>query len=145
MTPGQWLARGVARALLGFDFVSLAEFVPAPGLRVDLICLGPKAEVWIVECKSSRADFVTDNKWQGYLGWCDRFFWAVDTDFPTELLPAETGIILADGYGGEIVRMAAETPLAAARRKALLRGFGRAAALRLQALNDPGVSASVFP
>ncbi len=139
LMPGQLLARGVARALLGFDFVSLPEFVPTPGLRVDLMCLGPKGEVWVVECKSSRADYMADSKWQGYLEWCDRFFWAVDGDFPTELLPDETGLILADAYGGEIVRMGPETPLAGARRKALLRAFARGAGLRLQALRDPGV------
>ena len=141
--PGQLLARGVARAMLGHDFVSLPEFVPAPGLRVDLMCLGPKGEVWVVECKSSRADFMADGKWQGYLPWCDRFFWAVDGDFPTELLPDDTGLILADGYGAEIVRMGPVTPLAGARRKALLRTFARIAGLRLQALRDPGVSALV--
>lgn len=139
LMPGQLLARGVARALLGFDFVSLPEFVPTPGLRVDLMCLGPKGEVWVIECKSSRADFMADSKWQGYLEWCDRFFWAVDADFPTELLPDETGLILADAYGGEIVRMGPETPLAGARRKALVRSFARNAGLRLQGLRDPGV------
>lgn len=141
--PGQILARGVARALLGFDFVSLPEFVPTPGLRVDLMCLGPKAEIWIVECKSSRADFRADSKWQGYLEWCDRYFWAVDSDFPTELLPDDGGLILADGYGAEIVRMAPEAPLAAARRKVLLRAFARHAGLRLHALRDPGVTSLV--
>ncbi|MDP3861144.1 MAG: MmcB family DNA repair protein [Phaeovulum sp.] len=139
LMPGQLLARGVARALLGFDFVSLPEFVPAPGLRVDLMCLGPKGEVWVVECKSGRADFMADSKWQGYLEWCDRFFWAVDGAFPTELLPDGTGVILADGYGAEIVRMGPEAALPAARRKAMLRAFARGAGLRLQALRDPGV------
>jgi len=143
LMPGQMLARGVARAMLGHGFISLPEFVPAPGLRVDLMCLGPRGEVWVVECKSNRADFMADAKWQGYLPWCDRFFWAVDADFPTELLPDDTGLILADGYSAEIVRMGPETPLAGVRRKALLRTFARIAGLRLQALRDPGVSALV--
>lgn len=139
--PGQMLARGVARALLGFDFVSLPEFIPAPGLRVDLMCMGSKAEIWIVECKSCRADFQTDRKWQGYLPWCDRFFWAVDADFPTDLLPDQTGVILADGFGAEVLRMGPETLLPAARRKVLVRDFARAAARRLHSLRDPGLSA----
>ena len=33
--PGQLLARGVARYLSGLGFVSLEEFVPARGLRLD--------------------------------------------------------------------------------------------------------------
>ncbi len=135
--PGQRLARGVARALREMGFATVEELVPAPGLRVDLMALGPKGQVWVIECKSCRADFHADRKWQNYLPWCDRFFWAVDADFPVGLLPEESGLILADAYGGEIIRMGPETPLAPARRKAVLQGFARHAALRLQALRDP--------
>ncbi|WP_299847023.1 MmcB family DNA repair protein [uncultured Paracoccus sp.] len=134
---GQRLARGVARLLRSLDHAVLAEFVPARGLRVDLMSLGPKGEIWIVECKSSRADFASDRKWQGYLEWSDRYFWAVDGDFPQELLPEETGLILADPFGAEIQRMAPLTPLAGARRNRLIRDFGRAAALRLHGILDP--------
>lgn len=137
LQPGQLLARGVCRHLLGHDFVSVVELVPAPGLRVDVMALGPKGEIWIVECKSSRVDFTSDRKWQGYLPWCDRFFWAVDADFPAELLPPETGLMIADGYDAEILRMPAETRLAPARRKVVAHKFARHAALRLQALRDP--------
>ncbi len=139
--PGQRLARGVCRALRQFDFVTVEELVPTPGLRVDVMALGPKGEVWIIECKSSRADFRADQKWQGYLEWCDRFFWAVDGDFPTELLPEGTGLIVADAYDAAILRMGQDTPLPAARRKVMLQKFARHAALRLQAFRDPGVSA----
>jgi hypothetical protein len=135
--PGQRLARGVARALRAMDFACVEEFTLANGLRVDLMALGPRGEVWVVECKSGLADFRSDRKWQGYLEYCDRFFWAVDADFPTETLPEGTGLILADAWDGEILRMGLETPLAPARRKALTQGFARAAALRLQALRDP--------
>lgn len=137
LLPGQLLARGVARHLIGHDFVSVLELVPAPGLRVDVMALGPRGEIWIVECKSSRIDYVSDRKWQGYLQWCDRFFWAVDGDFPADLLPDETGLILADSYDAEIVRMAPVQPMAGARRKAMLVKFARHAALRLQGLRDP--------
>ena len=58
--PGQRLARGVARALRALDFVTVDELVPVPGLRVDLMALGPKGEVWVIECKSGRADYRTD-------------------------------------------------------------------------------------
>ena len=138
MMPGQLLARGVSRALRGHDFVTVEELVPASGLRVDVMALGPKGEIWIVECKSSRADFQSDRKWQGYLEWCDRFFWAVDGDFPTELLPDQTGLILADAYDAEIVRMGPEAKLAPARRKVMVQKFARHAAVRAQAARDPG-------
>lgn len=136
--PGQRLARGVCRHLRGLDFTGMTEFVPAPGLRVDVMALGPRGEIWIVECKSSRADFTSDRKWAGYLDWCDRFFWAVDLDFPAEILPAEAGLILADAFDAEIQRWPEARPLAGARRKALTLRFARVAAARLGGLVDPG-------
>lgn len=136
--PGQRLGRGVCRGLRALDFVCVEELVPTPGLRVDVMALGPKGEVWVVECKSGRTDYRADRKWQGYLDWCDRFFWAVDADFPVDLLPDGTGLILADAFDAEVVRMAPEATLSGARRKVVLRTFARAAAARLQMLRDPG-------
>lgn len=137
LMPGQLLARGVCRHLAGHDFVCVEEFTPERGRRVDVMALGPKGEIWVIECKSSRADFMSDGKWEGYLDWCDRYFWAVDEAFPSELLPADTGLIMADAYDAEIIRMAPEDKLPAARRTALTRRFARHAARRLQALRDP--------
>jgi len=140
LMPGQLLARGVCRHLLTHDFATLEEFTPERGRRVDLMALGPAGEIWVVECKSSRADFTSDGKWEGYLDWCDRYFWAVDEAFPTDLLPDGTGLIIADAYDAEIIRFGPETKLAAARRKVLTRKFARAAALRLQGVRDPGLT-----
>jgi len=140
MMPGQILARGVCRLLASHGFATVEEFVPDRGLRMDVMALGPKGELWVVECKSSRADFQSDSKWQGYLEWADRYFWAVDSEFPTDLLPAESGLIIADGYGGEILRMPEATKLAAARRSKLTRKFAFHAARRLQTLRDPKLS-----
>jgi len=145
LQPGQQLARGVCRHLLSHDFVAIEEFVPDRGLRVDVMALGPKGEIWIIECKSSRADFQTDKKWTGYLEWCDRYFWAVDEAFPTDLLPEGTGLIIADSYDAEIIRMGPEDRLAPARRKKLIHKFARHAALRLHAFRHPGVSAFSGP
>ena len=141
VAAGQRLARGVCRHLRGLDFIGLAEFVPVAGLRLDVLALGPKGEIWGIECKSCRADFRTDQKWQGYLPWCDRFFWAVPADFPTEILPEGSGLILADAYGGEVMRMGPQTAVAPARRRALVQRFGRVAAQRLLALRDPNFNA----
>ncbi|ATG49574.1 hypothetical protein CEW89_19560 [Celeribacter ethanolicus] len=139
--PGQLLARGVCRHLRSHDFACVEEWVPARGLRVDVLALGPKGEVWVVECKSSRADFMSDAKWQGYLPWCDRYFFAVDLDFPTEILPSEAGLIIADAYQAEIIRMPEEDKLPAARRKSVHLKAARDAARRLQGYRDPGVAA----
>ncbi|NSY37640.1 MmcB family DNA repair protein [Leisingera sp. ANG59] len=137
LQPGQKLARGVSRYLRSLGYAPLEEFVPARGLRVDVMALGPKGELWVVECKSSRADYQSDSKWEGYLEWCDRYFWAVDIDFPTEMLPGGTGLIIADPYDAEIIRMAPEDKLAPARRKKLVQKFAMDAARRLQTLRDP--------
>ena len=137
LQPGQLIARGTARHLRRLDFICLEEFVPVSGLRVDLMAVGPKGQIWVIECKSSRADYQSDGKWQGYLEWCDRFYWAVPPEFPTELLPAGTGLIFADAYDGEIIRAAPETKLKPARRKKILLKFGRNAADRLHGYTDP--------
>ena len=141
LQPGQLIARGTARHLRQHDYVCVEEFVPTSGLRVDLMALGPKGELWVVECKSCRADFQSDAKWHGYLEWCDRFFFAVPPDFPTELLPEDCGLIIGDGYDAEIIRMAPEAKLAAARRKVLTLKVARNASDRLRRFTDPHLGA----
>ena len=142
LLPGQLLARGVSRLMASYGFSGVEEFVPARGLRVDVIALGPKGEVWIIERKSSRADFTSDTKWPSYLEWCDRFFWAVDSDFPTDLLPDGAGLIMADAYGGEILRMPDCSTLAPARRRVIIQKIAQTAARRLHALRDPAMNAA---
>ncbi len=138
LMPGQLLARGVARHLASHGMACVEELVPTRGLRVDVMALGQKGEIWVIECKSSRTDYTSDQKWEGYLEWCDRFFWAVDVDFPTDLLPEDTGLIIADAYDAEVLRMGPETKLPPARRKVMTQTFARHAARRLQAYRDPG-------
>jgi hypothetical protein len=46
------------------------------------------------------------------------------------VLPDEPGLIVADGFGGAIMRDAPVLTLAPARRKALTIAFGRLAAMR---------------
>ena len=131
------VARGVSRLFLRNQIMVQSEATLRNHRRADLMGINDKGEIIIVEIKCSRADLLGDQKWPEYLDYCDRFFWAVDADFPTGLLPEDTGLILADAYGAEILRMGAETPLAAARRKVLVQKFARHAALRLQGLRDP--------
>jgi hypothetical protein len=137
LQPGQLLQRGVSRHLASHGFACVEELVPARGLRVDVMALGPKGEIWVVECKSCRVDFTSDNKWQGYLEWADRFFFAVDEDFPVDMLPDDQGLIIGDAYTAEILHMPAERRLAPARRKVMVQKFAVTAARRLQVLRDP--------
>ncbi|MHA1527616.1 MAG: MmcB family DNA repair protein [Alphaproteobacteria bacterium] len=131
------LARGVCRMFAERRFACLTEFTTRDGLRMDVCALGPKGEIWCVEVKSSRADYNSDRKWEGYLGWCDRFFFAVPESFPDRILPPEHGLIRADAYGGDILRLGGEENLAPARRKAITLAFARNAASRVQGLSDP--------
>jgi len=119
-TTGQVLARGVSRYLSTRNYVSVTEFIPTRGLRVDVLGLGPKSEIWVIECKTSIIDYQTDKKWKQYLDWCDFYFWAVDCDFPVGLLPENTGLMIADAYSAEIVRMPQVVPLSPARRRVLI-------------------------
>lgn len=136
-TIASGILRGVARRLADADQAVLAELPLANGRRADLVAIDRAATISIVEIKSSRADFVADRKWQAYLDFCDRFYFAVDRDFPQGLLPADEGLILADRFAGEIVREARSRPLSPARRRAMLLRFARSAALRLRVLLDP--------
>ncbi|MEM8952173.1 MAG: MmcB family DNA repair protein, partial [Pseudomonadota bacterium] len=89
--------------------------------------------------KSGLADFQADHKWRDYLDYCDFFAFAVSADFPEHVLPADVGLMVADGFDAEIIRPPRHDPLSAARRKAMLIRFGRAGAARLQGLLDPSV------
>ena len=131
------ILRGVGRALSDAGHAVLAELPLGNGRRADLAALDRAGAVVLVEVKSCRADFRADRKWRDYLAYCDRFYFAVASDFPLALLPPEEGLILADRFGGEIVREARLRALGAARRKAMLIRFGRAAAGRLHSLLDP--------
>ncbi|MEL6583684.1 MAG: MmcB family DNA repair protein [Pseudomonadota bacterium] len=141
LAPGHALARGVWRHLAGLNAVAVPEFTPARGLRCDLTALTSDGEIWIVECKSSLADFRADSKWHHYLEYCDRFFWAVDESFPQDILPADAGLIIADAHDAAILRAAPLDKLPAARRKAQTLKLARAAARRLHAALDPGALA----
>ena len=131
------ICRGVGRLLRAHGMASLAEVQLASGRRADVVAIATDGEIWIAEIKSSLEDYRADGKWPEYRAFCDRLFFAVAPAFPREALPADTGLIVADRYGGEIVREAPEHRLAGARRKALTVRLAHAAALRLQAVLDP--------
>lgn len=129
--PGVLIARGVCRMLLDSGFSPLVEVPTRSGRRMDVLGLGPKGELWCVEVKSCRADFMSDGKWPDYLDWCDRLYFAVPEGFPDELLPPEHGMVRADAWGGEVLRHGVEARLAPARRKAVTLRFARLAADRI--------------
>jgi hypothetical protein len=124
------VTRGAGRLMLDLGYAPVAEVGLPNGRRADLMCLGPRGEIAIVEVKSSPEDYLTDRKWGEYLPYCDRFYFAVAPHFPRDLLPEEPGLIVADGFGGAVLRESPHTQLVGARRKALTIAFGRLAAMR---------------
>ncbi len=138
------IARGVRRHLQLLGFQSLTELSLPNGRRADIAAVSEGGEIWIIEIKSSVEDFRADNKWPEYQEFADKFFFAVDADFPTDILPEDTGLMIADRFGGDTVRPAEKHPLAAARRKALTLRIARAACQRLHNLADPEAASETF-
>ena len=59
--------RGAVRLLEAMGHGTLTEFPLKSGRRADILSLGAKGEIWIVEVKSGVPDFRSDHKWQDYL------------------------------------------------------------------------------
>jgi hypothetical protein len=131
------VARGTMRLLLSHGLTCVSELPLPSGRRADLVGVGRSGEIWIVEIKSSIADFRADQKWMDYRMHCDRLFFATTVDVPCEIFPPDTGLIVADGFGGEFVCDAPEHKLPAPTRKAMTLRIAQCAALRLQSLIDP--------
>jgi hypothetical protein len=133
----QEICRGAGRLLKAHGFACVNEVGLANGRRADIAAISDSGEIWIVEVKSCLEDFRTDGKWPEYREFCDRLFFAVSPAFGRSVLPPDTGHIVADRYGGEIVQAAPEHRLAAARRKAMTLCLARVASARLQSICDP--------
>lgn len=124
------VTRGAARLLADLGYTPLAEVCLPNGRRADLMALSVRGEFMIIEVKSGIEDFRVDRKWHEYGPYCDRFAFAVAPEFPLEILPEDPGLIVADGFGGAVLREPPVATLAGARRKALTIAFGRLAAMR---------------
>jgi len=125
------VARGVSRLLIQEGFSPILEFTLANGRRLDVAAIGPDGTMVGVEIKVSLADLRCDQKWPEYLEFCEIFYFAVPPDFPDEHVPDGTGLIVADRFGGAIVRPSPRAVLHPSRRKAVTLSFARVAAERL--------------
>ncbi len=131
--------RGVMRLLREtYDMACYAEVTLRSGRRADVLGVGPKGEIWIVEIKSSLMDFQVDKKWHEYREFSDRFFFAKPPELDAGIFPESEGLIVADGHDGAILRDSPDTPMAPARRKALMLKLARLGADRIHVLMDPG-------
>ena len=137
------VARGISRLFARNDIWCLAEMPLRNHRRADLMGIDPRGQIVIVEIKVSRADLLGDAKWGDYLGYCDRFYWGLPPGLdraPLDsalFLPDKCGVIVADGYDGEILRPAPLLGLAPARRKLETERLARAALRRLVTGSDP--------
>jgi hypothetical protein len=131
------VARGTARLLHAHGLCVVSELPLPSGRRADLVALDSGGTIWIVEIKSSIADFRADQKWHEYRAHCDRLFFATSLAVPCDIFPPDAGLIVADAYGAELRCDAPEHRLPAATRKAMMLLFARAAARRLSSLADP--------
>ena len=131
------VARGTMRLLHQFGFSAVSELPLPSGRRADLVALNGAGEIWIVEIKSSVEDFRADQKWMDYRLHCDRLFFATTLEVPCEIFPKDTGLIVADAFGAQIMCEAPEHRLHASTRKSMMLSFARCAASRLQSLADP--------
>lgn len=129
--------RGVMRLLrTTLDFCCFAEVPLNNGRRADVLAVGPKGEIWIVEIKSSLIDFRVDAKWPHYKDYCDRFYFAKPPELE-DVFPRAEGLIVADAHGAEILRRGEDALLPAARRKAMMLKLARLGADRVHLLMDP--------
>ena len=139
------VARGIMRLFARNDIWCIPEMSLKGGRRADLMGVDAKGHVVIVEIKVARSDLLGDSKWSDYLEHCDRFYWGLAPNLDRSPLESEAyqpdccGVIVADGYDGEIIRPAPLTPLAAARRKVEMERLARAAIRRHAGLCDPEI------
>ena len=132
--PAERITGAIARMFIERGDACLREFTLRSGRRVDLIAIGSGGEITIVEVKSSRQDFISDQKWQEYPEWADRFYFAVAERFPRDLLPGpdESGIIITDGFDCLEVQPAPLAKLAGQRRNHLTRRLAHVAMRRIE-------------
>lgn len=131
------------RLCLRLGWAPLHEVGLANGRRADILALTGGGDFVCIEVKSGPRDFLTDTKWPEYRDYADALAFAVAADFPTALLPADVGLIVAAGLEAELVRPAPVHRLAPARRRALTLLFARLAATRLAWAEDPAGAAEL--
>ena len=124
------VTRGAARLMLDMGYAPLLEVGLPNGRRADVMALGRRGDIVICEVKSGVDDYRADCKWHEYGPFCDAFYFAVAPEFPQAMIGDECGLIVADAFGGAVVREPQPTPLAPSRRKALTLAFARLGAMR---------------
>ena len=137
------IRRGAGLLCARLAWAAVHELPLPNGRRADILALRPDGGFACIEVKSGARDFMVDRKWPEYRKYCDALLFAVDAEFPLELLPPDVGLIVAAGGEAELIRAAPAHPLPPARRRALLHRFATIAASRLAVLADPAGAAAL--
>ena len=131
------IVRAAMRHCALAGWAPVAQMTLPDSRRPDIIALAEDGRFIAIEVKSSAEDFESDDKWQDYRDWCDQLYFAVDVDFPREILPEDVGLLVTDRLEVAVIRDAPLMRLSPPRRRALLHRFAVLAAGRLAALQDP--------
>ncbi len=137
------IRRAAALHCLQLDWSPLHEMPLPNGRRADIMALRPDGGFVCIEVKSGARDFLTDLKWREYRDYADALYFAVDTDFPIELLPEDAGLIVTADLAADMLRAAPAHPVPAPRRRILTHRFAVLAASRLAAREDPAGTAAL--
>lgn len=66
-------------------------------LRADLVALSMRGELVVIEVKSSKRDYLTDHKYEGYIPYGNRFYFAMTEDVYEEVverIPSHVGVFV---------------------------------------------------
>ena len=86
---------GVRALFYDLGYCSIAEMRLSSGRRVDVIGLDRHGRFAVAEIKTNPVELRSDQKWPEYLIFCDVFYFATPVNFPIEIVPNETGLIIA--------------------------------------------------
>ncbi len=130
--------RGAQRMLAELGLASLTEVTLANGRRADVMAVGPKGEIVILEVKSCLQDFATDQKMARIRALLRPLLFRRRLRFPegahSRRTPASWS---ATASAAPSCASARRSPLVAARRKAVTLSFARLAAARLMRAGEP--------
>jgi hypothetical protein len=129
--------REAARLCRRMGWAPLHEVALPNGRRADILALAPNGDFMCVEVKSGIADFLADGKWGEYRDFSDALYFAVDEDFPLDVLPDDVGVIVTAAREAALWRTAPLHRMAGARRRALTLRFALLGACRLETVVDP--------
>lgn len=89
------------------NIIVFKEVELSPHLRCDILCITYEEQVIIIELKTCKQDFKSDNKWQKYMDYCDYFYFFSPRDIvPIDEIDNKVGLLYLDGNNVITIREA---------------------------------------